>query len=225
MQARTYRYYDFLMAAFVTVLLCANVIGAAKITTIGGFTFGSGVLFFPLSYLFGDILTEVYGYGKSRRVVWTGFVALGFASLMSWVIVEMPPASFFENQPAYEAVFGATPRIVLASLIAYWCGEFMNSFVLSKMKVWMNGRKLWMRTIGSTVVGEAVDSSIFYPIAFLGVWSPEMVLTVAVNNYLMKVMWEVLATPLTYRVVNYLKRKENEDYYDRDTNFTPFSIS
>ncbi len=219
-----YKYYDFLMAAFVTVLLCANLIGAAKITTIGGFSFGSGVLFFPLSYLFGDILTEVYGYARSRRVVWAGFAALGFASFMSWVIVAMPAAQGFAHQSAYETVFGSAPRIVLASFIAYFCGEFANSFVMAKMKLWSKGKRLWTRTIGSTVVGEAVDSTLFYPIAFLGMWSPDLVMQVALTNYVLKVLWEVLATPFTYRIVNALKRAEHEDYFDHNTNFTPFSL-
>jgi uncharacterized integral membrane protein (TIGR00697 family) len=222
---RQYRYYDFLMAAFVTVLLCANLIGAAKITTIAGFTFGSGVLFFPLSYLFGDILTEVYGYARSRRVVWAGFAALGFASFMCWVIVEMPPSPGFEHQAAYETVFGAAPRIVLASFIAYFAGEFANSFVLAKMKLITKGKYLWTRTIGSTIAGEAVDSTLFYPIAFLGVWETPLVIQVAISNYVLKVLWEVLATPFTYRIVAALKKAENEDYYDYQTNFTPFSIS
>nr|ALS89614.1 putative ACR, YhhQ family COG1738 [uncultured bacterium] len=221
---RQYRYYDFLMAAFVTVLLCANLIGAAKITTIGGFSFGSGVLFFPLSYLFGDILTEVYGYARSRRVVWAGFAALAFASFMCWVIVEMPPSPGFSGQAAYETVFGAAPRIVLASFIAYFAGEFTNSFVLAKLKLKTDGRLLWLRTIGSTVAGEAVDSTLFYPIAFLGLWDTPLVIQVAITNYCLKVLWEVIATPLTYRVVAALKRAENEDYFDRRTNFTPFSI-
>jgi uncharacterized integral membrane protein (TIGR00697 family) len=212
------------MAAFVTVLLCANLIGAAKVTTIGGFSFGSGVLFFPLSYLFGDILTEVYGYARSRRVVWAGFAALGFASFMCWVIVAMPAADGFAHQSAYETVFGSAPRIVLASFIAYFCGEFANSFVLAKMKLWSNGKRLWTRTIGSTVIGEAVDSTLFYPIAFLGVWSTELVVQVAMTNYVLKVLWEVLATPFTYRIVNALKRAEHEDYFDHHTNFTPFSL-
>ena len=166
---RTYRYYDLVMAAFVTVLLSANVIGAAKVAEIGGFTFGAGVLFFPISYLFGDVLTEVYGYARARRVVWAGFAALAFASFMSWATLAFPPAPGWPHQAAYETVFGATPRIVLASLVAYFCGEFCNSYVLAKMKVRTSGRLLWSRTIGSTIVGEAVDSAVFYPLAFLGV--------------------------------------------------------
>jgi uncharacterized integral membrane protein (TIGR00697 family) len=221
---RTYRYYDLVMAAFVTVLLCANVIGAAKVAQIGGFTFGAGVLFFPISYVFGDILTEVYGYARARKVVWAGFAALAFASFMSWAILAFSPAPGWPHQEAYETVFGSTPRIVLASLIAYFAGEFCNSYVLARMKVSTEGRALWSRTIGSTIVGEAVDSVVFYPVAFLFVWETELVWRVMLSNYLLKVLWETVMTPFTYRIVNFLKRAENEDYFDRDTNFTPFSL-
>jgi hypothetical protein len=221
---RNYRYYDLVMAAFVTVLLCSNLIGAAKVAQLGGFTFGAGVLFFPISYVFGDVLTEVYGYARARKVVWAGFSALAFASLMSWAVLAFPPAEGWPHQPAYETVFGATPRIVLASLVAYFCGEFCNSFVLAKMKLRTEGRLLWTRTIGSTIAGEAVDSVIFYPLAFLGVWPTPLVLQVMVSNYILKVVWEALMTPLTYRVVNFLKRAESEDYFDRTTDFTPFSL-
>jgi len=221
---RTYRYYDLVMAAFVTVLLCANVIGAAKVAQIGGFTFGAGVLFFPISYIFGDVLTEVYGYARARKVVWAGFAALGFASFMSWAVLAFPPAPGWPHQAAYETVFGATPRIVLASLVAYFCGEFCNSYVLAKMKLFTSGRLLWSRTIGSTIVGEAVDSAVFYPLAFLGAWETDLVVRVMLSNYLLKVLWEAAMTPFTYRVVNFLKRAESEDYFDRHTDFTPFSL-
>jgi uncharacterized integral membrane protein (TIGR00697 family) len=221
---RTYRYYDLVMAAFVTVLLCANVIGAAKVAEIGGFAFGAGVLFFPISYLFGDILTEVYGYSRARKVVWAGFGALAFASFMSWAILVFPPAPDWPHQEAYETVFGSTPRIVLASLIAYFSGEFCNSYVLAKMKLFTRGRQLWIRTIGSTIVGEAVDSAIFYPVAFLFVWETDLVWRVMAANYVLKVLWEAAMTPFTYKLVNSLKRAEHEDYFDRDTNFTPFSL-
>jgi uncharacterized integral membrane protein (TIGR00697 family) len=221
---RTYRYYDLVMAAFVTVLVCANVIGAAKVAQIGGFTFGAGVLFFPISYVFGDILTEVYGYARARKVVWAGFGALAFASFMSWATLAFPPAPGWPHQAAYETVFGGTPRIVLASLIAYFAGEFCNSYVLAKMKLVTSGRLLWSRTIGSTIVGEAVDSAVFYPLAFLGAWETDLVVRVMLSNYLLKVLWEVVMTPFTYRIVNFLKRAESEDYFDRRTNFTPFSL-
>jgi queuosine precursor transporter len=222
---RTYRYYDLVMASFVTVLLCANLIGASKVCQVFGFTFGAGVLFFPLSYVFGDVLTEVYGYARARKVVWAGFAALAFASLMTLSVLAFPPAPGWEHQAAFETVFGGTPRIAAASLVAYFCGEFCNSYVLAKMKVLTSGRSLWMRTIGSTIVGEAVDSAIFYPLAFAGAWPGAQVLAVMKGNYLLKVGWEVVMTPVTYRIVGFLKRAENEDYYDRDTDFTPFSIS
>lgn len=219
-----FKYYDLIMAAFVTVLLCSNVIGAEKVVTVGGFTFGAGILFFPISYFFNDVLTEVYGYARSRKVVWAGFVGMVFASIMALVVVALPPAQGWEHQKAYEVVFGQTYRIVLASLTAFFCGEFANSFTLAKMKILTKGNYLWTRTIGSTAVGEAVDSLIFYPIAFYGFWPTDLVLKVMVTNYLLKVIWEIAATPVTYKVVNFLKRKENEDFYDRDTNFTPFSM-
>jgi queuosine precursor transporter len=223
-ERRIYKYYDLVMALFVTILLCSNVIGAAKVATVWGFTFGAGVLFFPISYIFNDVLTEVYGYARARKVVWAGFGAIIFASFMSWVIVTLPPAMGWNDQQAYETVFGQTPRIVFASLTAFFVGEFANSYVLAKMKVRTNGRHLWMRTIGSTIVGEAVDSLVFYPVAFLGVWDRSLVLQVMISNYTIKCAWEALVTPMTYKVVNFLKRAEQEDYYDHKTNFTPFSI-
>lgn len=233
-ERRVYKYYDLVMAAFVTVLLCSGVIGVQKVSSIGPFhvgsfeiparSFGTAILFFPLSYLFGDILTEVYGYARSRRVIWAGFGGLIFAAFMSWVVVNMPPAAGWKGQEAYEMIFGNTPRIVMASLFAFWGGEFTNSFVLAKMKLLTKGRWLWSRTIGSTIAGEAVDSIIFYPLAFMGVWSGAQVIEVMISNYLLKVGWEALATPVTYRIVNFLKRAESEDYYDRDTNFNPFSL-
>ena len=213
------------MAAFVTVLLCANLIGASKVARLWGFTFGAGVLFFPVSYVFGDVLTEVYGYARARKVVWAGFAAQVFAAFMSWCVLAFPPAPGWPHQAAFETVFGGTPRIVGASLAAYFCGEFCNSYVLAKMKIFTSGRFLWMRTIGSTIVGEGVDSLIFYPIAFAGLWPRELVLQVLVSNYVLKVSWEVVMTPFTYRLVNMLKRIEHEDYYDRHTNFTPFALT
>lgn len=223
---RVYKYYDLIMAAFVTVLLCSNIIGVQKVCQIGPFTFGAGILFFPLSYVFGDILTEVYGYARSRRVIWAGFGALIFAAFMSFIIVEIPPAPDWTMQGEYEKIFGSTPRIVFASLTAFWAGEFANSFVLAKMKLFTNGRMLWTRTIGSTIAGEAVDSLVFYPLAFLNAegWTAALMLKVMASNYLMKVLWEIIVTPATYRIVNFLKRAENEDYYDRDTNFNPFTL-
>ncbi len=221
---RTYRYYDFIMAGFVTVLICSNFISAPKRVTIGGFTFGAGVLFFPISYLFGDILTEVYGYTRSRKVVWAGFAALIFASALSWVVLRLPPDPRWPNQQAFETVFGGAPRVVLASMLGFFAGEFLNSFTLAKIKVATRGRWLWVRTIGSTMIGEAGDTAIFYPVAFLGIWDRDRLAEVMVMNYSLKVGWEVIATPLTYRVVAFLKRAENEDYYDIHTDFTPFTL-
>src|SRR5687768_4840989 len=196
-----YKYYDLVMALFVTILLCSNVIGAAKVATLWGFTFGAGVLFFPISYIFNDVLTEVYGYARARKVVWAGFGAIIFASFMSWVVVALPAAPGWPDQAAYQTVFGQTPRIVFASLMAFFVGEFANSYVLAKMKVRTNGRHLWARTIGSTIVGEGVDSLVFYPLAFMGVWTNDLLMTVMLSNYLIKVSWEAVITPVTYRVV------------------------
>ena len=227
---KNYKYYDLILGAYVCVLLCANLIGPAKVSTIhvpvfGAVTFMAGVLFFPISYVFGDVLTEVYGYARDRRCVWSGFAALLFASIMATVIVQLPPADFWrDKQPAVEAMFGNTPRIVAASMIAFWSGSFVNSYVLAKMKLWTNGRWLWTRTIGSTLCGELVDSVLFYSIAFYGLWATENLLTVMFTQYVLKSGWEVVMTPVTYKVVNFLKRIEQEDYFDRATNFTPFSL-
>lgn len=223
-QRRGFRYYDLVLAGFVAVYLCSNLIGPAKAVGAAGFTFGAGVLFFPISYIFGDILTEVYGYARARRVIWAGFGAMIFATLMATVVVALPPAPGWPFQEAYATVFGQTPRIVLASLIAFFCGEFANSYVLARMKVWMEGRQLWMRTIGSTIVGEGVDSLIFYPVAFLGVWDGALIATVMLTNYALKVLVEVAMTPVTYKAVGWLKNVENEDHYDRKTDFNPFSL-
>lgn len=219
---QSFRYFDFVMAAFVVVLVLSNVIGAAKLSEVGGFVFGAGILFFPVSYVIGDVLTEVYGYARARRCIWAGFGALLFLALMSWVVVSLPPAPGWGGQSAYESVFGQVWRIVIASITAFWAGEFVNSFVLARMKVLTQGKALWSRTIGSTVVGQAVDSLIFYPVAFLGVWTTEQVLTVMVTNWAMKVAWEVILTPFTYWVVGSLKRAEGVDIFDRGTDFTPF---
>lgn len=230
--ARQYRYYDLVMAAFVCVLICSNLIGPAKISQIdlpylGTVTFGAGVLFFPISYVFGDILTEVYGYARARKVIWAGFTGLGFASFMAAVVVALPPAPFWHNQPAYEIAFGSTWRIVLASMCAYFCGEFVNSYVLAKMKILTAGRWLWTRTIGSTIFGEAVDSSLFYPLAFYGsgIIPNDKLPLVMLSQFVIKVAVEVVFTPVTYKIVNALKRAEREDYYDRDTDFNPFSLN
>ena len=230
---RTYRYYDLIVAAFVTVLLCANLIGAGKVAQVelplvGTLVFGAGVLFFPISYFFGDILTEVYGYAHDRRAVWCGFGALAFAALMAFVVTSLPAAPGDYNsqlQSGLQVVFGNTWRIVMGSIVAFWAGSLVNSFVLAKLKILTQGRRLWMRTIGSTMAGELVDSSLFYMLAFYAIWPTEQVVQVAITQYILKTSWEVLATPMTYRIVAFLKRKENEDFYDIDTNFTPFKVS
>jgi queuosine precursor transporter len=229
--ARQYRYYEFVMAAFVTVLICSNLIGPAKIAQadlplVGIISFGAGVLFFPISYVFGDILTEVYGYARSRRVIWAGFAGLAFAAVMAAIVVWLPPAPFWKNQAAYEIAFGSTWRIAGASLIAFLCGEFVNSFVLAKMKILTQGRWLWTRTIGSTIFGEGVDSLLFYPLAFWGsgLIPDERLPQIMLVQFVTKVGLEVAFTPLTYAVVGWLKRAEQEDYYDTDTDFNPFTL-
>jgi uncharacterized integral membrane protein (TIGR00697 family) len=229
-QARQYRYYDFVMAAYVCVLLCSNLIGPAKETTldipsVGQITFLAGVLFFPISYIFGDILTEVYGYGRDRRVVWAGFGALAFASIMATVVVHLPPSeSSRATQGAVETIFGNTPRIVVASMTAFLCGTFVNSYVMAKMKILTRGRWLWTRIVGSTLCGELVDSVIFYFVAFYGRMPDGHLVQIMFTQYLLKSGWEFVAAPLTYLIVAFLKRAENEDYYDVGTNFTPFSL-
>ena len=223
---RQFRYYDFVMAAFVVILLLSNIIGAAKpaALTLNGeqWIFGAGILFFPLGYVIGDVLTEVYGYARARRVIWAGFAALLFMAFMSWVVVALPPAPGWPGQAAYESVFGQVGRIVFASITAFWAGEFINSYVMARMKIWTGGKHLWSRTIGSTVVGQGIDSIIFYPLAFGGIWSNEQVISVMITNWLLKVGWEVVLTPVTYGVVGWLKRKEGVDIFDEGTNFSPF---
>jgi hypothetical protein len=227
-QGAHFRTFDFVMAAFVTVLLLSNVIGAGKVAEvdlplIGPTPFGAGILFFPISYVIGDILTEVYGYGRARRCIWAGFGALLFMAFVAFVAVALPPAPGWTGQAAYEQVFGQVPRIVFASIAAFWVGEFANSYVLARMKVWTQGRHLWSRTIGSTFVGQGIDSIIFYPLAFYGVWDNDLLLQVLAIQWALKVAWEVLLTPVTYAVVGWLKRREGVDVYDERTNFTPFS--
>ncbi|NII09591.1 queuosine precursor transporter [Oleiagrimonas sp. C23AA] len=231
--ARNFRYYDLMVGGMVAVLLCANLIGPAKVCTvslpvIGALSFGAGNLFFPVSYIFGDILTEVYGYSRARRAIWAGFGGLVFASIMAWVVVAMPasPNEPFNAtlQPALEVVFGNTGRIVIASMVAYWLGDFANSYVMAKMKVMTGGRYLWTRTIGSTLIGQGVDSLTFYPLAFIGIWESQTLIKVVAFNWTMKVLVEVVFTPLTYAVVGFLKRHEGVDTFDRHTRFTPFSL-
>jgi queuosine precursor transporter len=232
--AHHYRFYDLILAGFVAVLLCSNLIGTAKVAVLavpvvgGAFVFGVGNIFFPISYIFGDVLTEVYGYARARRVIWSGFAAMLFASVMAWVVIHLPAAPTEPNnatlQPALEVVFGSTWRIVAASIVAFWAGDFVNAYVLARMKVWTRGRWLWTRTIGSTLFGQAVDSVIFYPLAFAGIWAGETLFEVIAFNWFFKVMVEVVMTPVTYAIVGFLKRHEHEDFYDTNTNFTPFSL-
>ncbi len=217
----TPRYLDILTALFVAVLLISNV-ASTKILSAGIFTFDGGTLLFPLSYVFGDILTEVYGFRRARRVIWIGF---GSALLMAgtfWAVGALPPAAGWAHQEAYEIILGQTPRIVLGSLLGYWAGEFSNSVVLAKMKIATRGRWLWTRTIGSTLIGQAVDSAVFLTVAFWGVLAPEVLWTVFVSNYVFKCGIEILFTPATYAIVGFLKRTESIDVYDNDTRFTPF---
>ena len=241
---RHFRYFDYMMAAFVSILLLSNLIGASKLSMLGGFTFGAGILFFPISYVLGNVLTEVYGYANARRCVWVGFFALLFMAFMSFVVVAMPVspgwgcatsgdpmfAGLLKTttagalcQTTYVSVFGSTWRIVAASVTAFWAGEFVNSFVLAKLKIITNGKYLWTRTISSTVFGQFVDSALFYPIAFLGTWETSDVIKVMVTNWALKVSWEVLLTPATYAVVGFLKRREGVDVFDTDTEFSPFA--
>lgn len=246
---RHFRYFDYMLAAFVAILLLSNLIGAAKLAVVDlpllhGFKFGAGILFFPISYILGDVLTEVYGYANARRCVWAGFFAMLFMAFMSYVVVAFPPApewgcaasadpayagvlkakgAGFICQGTYESVFGSTWRIVAASITAFWAGEFVNSFVLAKMKIWTKGKYLFTRTWGSTVAGQAVDSLLFYPIAFYGVWTNHDVIQVLITNWALKVLWEVVLTPVTYAVVGFLKTREGVDVYDEGTDFSPFA--
>lgn len=220
---RPYRYYDLLMATFVACLLMSDV-AAVKPFRLGPLTLPGGVLVFPISYILGDVLTEVYGYARSRRVIWAGFAAsIGMSALFA-AVGALPPAPGWPGQEAYVRILGQTPRIVLGSLVGYFAGEFANSYVLAKMKILTRGRWLWTRTIGSTIVGEGIDTALFISVAFGGVWPWALVFRVILSHYLVKVGYEVLATPATYWVVAQLKRREQEDYYDWDTDFSPFHL-
>jgi queuosine precursor transporter len=224
---RPLRHFDYVMAAFVTILLLSNVIGAGKIAAVplpggGEWAFGAGILFFPISYVIGDVLTEVYGFARARRCIWAGFAGLVFMALMSVVVVALPPAGSWHGQEAYRQIFGQVPQIVFASILAFWAGEFVNSYVLARMKIWTKGRHLWSRTIGSTVAGQGVDSLIFYPIAFFGAMEAETIVWLGLTQWGLKVAWEAILTPATYAVVGWLKRREGVDVYDEGTDFTPF---
>jgi uncharacterized integral membrane protein (TIGR00697 family) len=221
---KTFRFADLCLGAFVTFLLCSNLIGAGKVAHWKGVTFSGAVFLFPFSYILGDVLTEVYGYAMARRAVWLGFFAQGFAAAVCWLVLLLPPAPGWPHQSAFETVFAQAPRITFASLTAFWVGEFLNSYVLAKLKIRTQGRHLWLRTVGSTVVGEGADSLIFYPLAFYGVWPNELLFSVMATNYGIKVLWEAACTPLTYAVIQRLKRVEKSDPFDFQTRFNPFSL-
>lgn len=233
----SYRYYDLIMALFVTVLLVSNIASSAKIVDWGvsigplPLAFDAGTLLFPISYIFGDVLTEVYGYRRSRRVIWAGFAAAGLMSATLWLVGRLPGAADWQGyagDASYRAILGGVSSggIIIASLVAYFAGEFSNSFVLAKMKIWTQGRFLWTRTIGSTLVGEGVDSALFVIIATIfGVFPWSLAATLIVSNYIFKVAIEAIMTPVTYQIVRLLKQAEREDYYDYDTDFNPFRLS
>lgn len=216
-----YRYYDLLVHVFVVILLISNLVGQ-KITAIGPFRISGAQLFFPLTYIFGDVFTEVYGYGASRRAIWIGFFASGLLAVMGMFAVWLSPAPGWHNQEAFAEVFHFVPRMIVASLAAFWCGEFANSYVMAKMKLLTDGRHLWSRTLGSTVVGQGVDTIVVMVLAFGGSIAPSLILNLIVSTYLGKVIYEALATPFTYLVVNFLKRREGVDVFDIGISFNPF---
>jgi len=217
-----FRYLDAITAFFVAILLISNV-ASSKITSFGPFTLDAGTILFPLAYVFGDILTEVYGFARARRVIWIGFVCNIVMAAVFMIVAVLPPAADWPNQKAYEAILGLTPRIVLASMVAYFAGEFLNSFVLAKLKLKTKGKYLWTRTIGSTLIGQLFDTALFISIAFWGILPTPVLISIFVSNYFFKVGVEVLLTPVTYAIVNKLKKTEHEDYYDNKTNFNPFA--
>jgi uncharacterized integral membrane protein (TIGR00697 family) len=223
-EPKQFRYLDVITALFVAVLLISNVV-ATKITSLGMFTLSAAAILFPLSYIFGDVLTEVYGYARARKVVWIGMACNIIMAVVFMIVGALPSAGAWHNQSAYDAILGQTPRIVLASIIGYFAGEFSNSFILAKVKLVTKGKFLWIRTIGSTLFGELVDTLLFISIAFWGILPPPVIMSLIISNYIVKVGIEVLFTPVTYIVVNFLKKAENEDYYDKKTNFNPFKLS
>ncbi len=220
---KSYRWYPAVVGVFVTCLITANII-AVKPVQIAGLIFPAAVVIFPLAYIFGDILTEVYGYARARQTIWIGFACNLIAVIAIYLGGLLPAADFWPNQPAYEAILGFTPRLLAASFLAYLVGEFLNSLVLAKLKVATNGRYLWIRTIGSTLIGELADSAMFITVAFLGIWPSNQILTGILTQWSIKVIYEIIATPLTYAVVAFLKRAEGVDVYDRATDFTPFKF-
>lgn len=216
-----HQYFNLLSGIFVATLLVSNTI-AAKPWQIGRFIFPGGALLFPISYIFGDVLTEVYGFARARQVIWTGFIANAIMVVSYWAAIALPPAQFWQNQDAFSTTLGQVPRIAVASVLGYLAGEFVNSFVLAKMKIRTRGRHLWVRIIGSTAVGQAVDTFLFVIVAFFHVWPFKAVWVAGASLYGFKVLYEVVASPLTYSIVGILKRKEGADCYDIETNFSPF---
>ena len=221
---RRFRYLDLLTIGFVVVLLVSNLVGQ-KICQVGPLKVSGAQLLFPIAYICGDVFTEVYGYAASRRAIWMGFFASALLSVMGAIVVALPPAPGWHNQAAFVTVFEFIPRLVVASLIAFWAGEFTNSYVLAKLKLLTHGRWLWTRTIGSTVTGQAVDTTTVVLIAFWGSAPGRTLLALVLSGYIAKVVYETLATPLTYAIVGWLKKTEQIDTFDRDTRFNPFSLS
>lgn len=224
MKPQQFKYFDILVALFVAVLLISNI-ASTKILSLWKFTFDGGTILFPLSYIFGDILTEVYGFKRSRRVIWLGFVSAFLMSLTFFIVQILPPAADWQYQQAYENILGFVPRIVMASLIAYFAGEFSNSFVLSRLKIYTRGKYLWTRTIGSTLIGQGLDTIIFCFVAFFGTLPVNVLWAVIISNYIFKCSVEICFTPLTYVIVGSLKRKENIDVYDHGISYNPFDLS
>lgn len=222
---RAYRFLDAITVLFVVVLLLSNIVAIKPVRVFGQLYLEGGIVLFPISYIFGDVLVEVYGFARARRVIWLGFAANVFMAAVFTLVIWLPGPPNWESNQAFIDILGQTPRIVAASVVAFWTGEFVNSYVMAKMKVWSEGRHLWTRTIGSTIAGEAVDTVLFITIAFYGVWNDSQIVGAIVGNYLGKVLYEIVATPLTYLIVGALKRAEQEDYYDRDTNFNPFVLN
>lgn len=229
MEERSYRYFDLILGFFVTVLLISNIV-SVKAVRIGlpfsgmNLSFDGGTILFPISYIFADILTEVYGYERSRRVIWAGFAGLVLLAATVWLVGVLPADPDWTLQGPYQDLLMTAPRIALASILAYFAGEFSNSFILSRLKIYTKGKFLWLRTIGSTVVGQLIDSALFVGVAFGGLWENSLVLRVLVSNYLFKTGYEIIATPLTYAVTNWLKQRENEDHYDYHANYNPFVL-
>lgn len=230
MEERPYRYFDLILGVFVAILLISNLVSVKAVRipvpfTGWHFSFDGGTLLFPFSYIFADVLTEVYGYERSRRVIWSGFFALFLMASLIWIVGVIPPDPLWRLQGSYQELLMTAPRIALASIVAYFAGEFSNSFILSRMKLWTKGRYLWFRTIGSTIVGEFVDTILFVLIAFSGVWERDLLVQVLISNYIFKTSYEVVATPLTYAVTGWLKRREAEDHYDYDADYNPFRLT